>query len=224
MTKHRDLFAIPFAKGFRVGKNLPVAFQGRKYPLILLSHGRSGNRFNLAWLAAALAAHGFIVGSMDHYFANSYHLSFEYVASKIWERPMDVSRHITHVLHHETWSRYIDGSKVGVAGNSQGGMTALWVGGARINAERFLRYQRGRRSDPVIPEYFKKKLPVDASPALHVHDKRVKAVFAMAPGVMKAFGFDRRGWIPIYLIVGEGDSLVPVKDNAGCRQVPTAES
>ncbi len=41
----------------------------------------------------------------------------------------------------------------------------------------------------------------------------------MAPGVMKAFGFDKEGLrelrIPTYLIVGEGDSLVPVKDNAG---------
>jgi predicted dienelactone hydrolase len=111
MAKHRDLFTIPFAKGFQVYKNPPVAFQSRKYLLILLSHGRSGNRFSLAWVAAALAAHGFIVGSMDHCFANSYHLSFEYVASKIWARPMDVSRHITHLLHQETWARYIDGLK-----------------------------------------------------------------------------------------------------------------
>jgi predicted dienelactone hydrolase len=83
---------------------------------------------------------------MDHYFANSYNLSFEYVASKIWERP---STHITHLLNHENWRKYIDGTKIGVAGHSQGGMTALWVGGAKINAQKFLTYQRGRRNDPV---------------------------------------------------------------------------
>ena len=210
---------IPFATGFKVYKNAEVAFEGKKYPLILLSYGRSGNRFNLAWFATYLASHGYIVASMDHYFANSYLLSFEYVASKIWERPIDVSTHITHLLNHEHWKEYIDGSKIGVAGHSQGGMTALWVGGAKINAEKFLNYQRGRRNDPVVPAYFKKRLPVDASPALNVHDKRVKAAFAMAPGVMKGFGFDEAGLkqlrIPVYLIVGAGDTTVPIKENAG---------
>jgi predicted dienelactone hydrolase len=138
-----DLYVTPVGTGFKVYKNRPVAFAGEKYPLILLSHGRSGNRFNLAWLAAFLASRGYIVGSMDHAFANSYYLSFEYVASKIWERPRDVSRHITHLLNHRWWSRYIDGSKIAVAGHSQGGMTALWIGGAKINAGKFENYQRG---------------------------------------------------------------------------------
>jgi predicted dienelactone hydrolase len=105
----KDLYVIPFAIGFKLYKEPPIAFEGKKYPLILLSHGRSGNRFDLAWLATSLASRGYIVGSMDHYFANSYYLSFEYVASKIWERPIDVSRHITHLLNHKRWQRYIDG-------------------------------------------------------------------------------------------------------------------
>ena len=192
-SKSNDLYGVPFSTGFKVYRDPRVAFKGSKYPLILLSHGRSGNRLNLAWFATFLASHGYIVASMDHYFANSYLLSFEYAASKIWERPIDSSTHITHLLNHKTWKKYIDGSRIGVAGHSQGGMTALWVGGARINAEKFTNYQRARRNDPLIPEYFKKRLPVDASPALNVHDKRIKAAFAMAPGVMQGFGFDEKG-------------------------------
>ena len=41
----------------------------------------------------------------------------------------------------------------------------------------------------------------------------------MAPGAMKAFGFDEAGLkrlrIPAYLIVGAGDTTVPIKENAG---------
>jgi predicted dienelactone hydrolase len=52
-----------------------------------------------------------------------------------------------------------------------------------------------------------------------VHDRRVKAVFAMAPGVMQGFGFDGKGLrelrIPTYLIIGEGDTITPSKENAG---------
>ena len=141
------LFVVPFSTGFKAYKNARIALAGTKYPWILLSHGRSGNRFKLAWLATYLASHGYVVGSMDHYYANSYHLSFEYVAIKIWERPIDVSTHITHLLNHPIWKRFIDGSRIGAAGHSQGGMTALWVGGATVKSEKFLNYQRGRRNE-----------------------------------------------------------------------------
>jgi predicted dienelactone hydrolase len=211
-------FVFPFYKGIQVYKDAEPAFNEKKYPLVLLSHGRGGNRFHLAWLAAYLAANGYIVGSMDHAFADSYDSSYEYLASKIWQRPVDVSTNITYLLNDPKWSRYIDPSKIGVAGFSQGGFTALWVGGAKVNSEKFLTYQQNRKDDPVLPEYYKKNLPVDAKPAMNVEDKRVKAVFAMAPGVIQGFGFDENGLkqltIPTYIIAGEKDSVVPILDNA----------
>ncbi|MBX3709897.1 MAG: lipoprotein signal peptide [Gammaproteobacteria bacterium] len=217
--KDKDIFVVPFTTGFTLYRNAEVLFHGKPYPLILLSHGRSGDRFNLAWLAAYLAGHGYIVASMDHYFANSYFLSYEYVAGKIWERPLDVSANITYLLHDKYWKKYIDPSYIGVAGHSQGGMTALWVAGAKVNADRFMKYQQGRKNNPLIPAYLRGKMPVDAKPALKVHDSRVKAVFSMAPGVIKGFGFDEAGLanvtVPTYLIIGAGDTTVPLQDNAG---------
>lgn len=227
--KASDLFVLPFYTGFEIYKNAKVAFDGRKYPLILLSHGRMGNRFNFLWLAAFLASHGYIVASMDHYFANTYYFSFEYAGAKIWQRPRDFSANITYLLNDKIWGQYIDPSKIGVAGHSQGGMAALWVGGAKVNPEKFLAYQRGRRNDPLIPEYLKKQFPVDATPAMNVGDKRVKAVFSMAPGAIKAFGFDEAGLkqlkLPTYLILGAGDTVTPLADNAGfvAKYVPNAQ-
>src|SRR5262249_49563244 len=69
----------------------------------------------------------------------------------------------------------------------------LWVGGARINPDKYLALQRGWRNNQMVPEYLRNELPLDAAPALDVHDQRVKAVFAMAPGVVQAFGMDEAG-------------------------------
>ncbi|MGH6919717.1 MAG: alpha/beta hydrolase family protein, partial [Geminicoccaceae bacterium] len=58
---------------------------------------------------------------------------------------------------------------------------------------------------------------------------RVKAVFAMAPGVIQAFGMDEAGLrelsVPTYIIVGASDTQTPPEDNAefAARYVPNAE-
>ena len=66
-------------------------------------------------------------------------------------------------------------------------------------------------------------------PALDVHQKRVKAVFAMAPGILQAFGMDAAGLrqltVPTYITVGAGDTQAPPKDNAefAARHIAHAE-
>ena len=54
-------------------------------------------------------------------------------------------------------------------------------------------------------------LPLDPEPALKVKDARVKAVFAMAPGIIKAFGMDEVGLkqldVPAYIIVGDSEPI-----------------
>jgi predicted dienelactone hydrolase len=37
-----------------------------------------------------------------------------------------------------------------VAGHSQGGFAALLIGGAKVNPDLFLKYQRGWKDNPVI--------------------------------------------------------------------------
>jgi predicted dienelactone hydrolase len=72
-------------------------------------------------------------------------------------------------------------------------------------------------------------LPLDPEPALKVKDARVKAVFAMAPGIIKAFGMDEVGLkqldVPAYITVGEGDTQTPPKENAefATKYIPGAE-
>jgi predicted dienelactone hydrolase len=81
----------------------------------------------------------------------------------------------------------------------------------------------------MVPEHLRRGLPVDAPPALNVRDKRVKAVFAMAPGLIQVFGFDEAGLkqlaVPTYIIVGAGDTVTPLKENAefAAKYIPHAQ-
>jgi predicted dienelactone hydrolase len=222
-------FVMPFFTNIKAYRDAQIEFAGSKHPLIMFSHGRGGNGLLYAWFAEFLAAHGYVVAAINHYQANSYYATIAYLANKLWQRPIDISLGITFLLNDKFWGGYIDGTKIGVAGHSQGGFTALWIGGAKVNRDKFEAFQRNWRNNRMVPEHLRRELPVDATPALDVLDKRVKAVFAMAPGVIQAFGFDEAGLkqitIPTYIIVGAGDTVTPPKDNAefAAKNIPNAQ-
>jgi len=212
----RPLF-LPFFTNVALLRDAPI-LDGARRPLILFSHGRGSNGMLYAWFAEYLAARGFVVAAIDHYRANTYDSNIAYLANKLWQRPVDVALAISFLLNDPGWGALIDADRIGVAGHSQGGFTALWIGGAEVSADGYLAFQRGWRNNRMVPEHLRRELPIDAAPALHVRDPRVKAAFAMAPGVIKAFGMDESGLskmpIPAYLIVGAEDTQTPAGPNA----------
>ena len=222
-------FVMPFFANLNLYKDAEPAFDGAARPLVMFSHGRGSNGLYYAWFGEALASRGYIVAALNHYRANTYDSTIAYLANKLWQRPRDISLAISFLLNDPFWSKAIDASRIGVAGHSQGGFTALWVGGARVDPEKYLAFQRGWRNNQMVPEYLRNELPLDAGPALDVHDKRLKAVFAMAPGIVQAFGMDAAGLrqlqVPTYITVGAGDTQAPPRDNAefAARHVPRAE-
>jgi len=209
---------IPFAADLHLYRDAPVAARALPFPLIMLSHGRGSNGLFYAWLGEYLAARGYIVAAPNHYRANTYDSSIVYLTNKIWQRPLDIAVDITWLTQDPAWRGHIDPTRIGIAGHSQGGFTSLWVGGAEVNATLFERYQRNWKNNLTIPLYLREQMPVDAKPALHLRDPRVKAAFAMAPGIIQAFGMDPAGLaktaVPAYLIVGEADTETPAADNA----------
>lgn len=222
-------FTMPFYKNLRLRQDAPVDLTGGRRPLVMFSHGRGSNGLVYAWFAQHLAAHGYIVAAINHYRANTYDANIAYLANKLWQRPVDIGLAISFLLGDETWGPAIDADRIGVAGHSQGGFTALWMGGARVNADKYLAFQAGWRNNRMVPEHLRQELPLDAAPALDVRDERVKAAFAMAPGMVQAFGMDEAGLrqmaIPAYLTVGARDTQTPPAANAefAARHIPNAE-
>jgi predicted dienelactone hydrolase len=218
-TADSPAFKVHLSANLHLYKNAPIVNDGLKHPLVMFSHGAGGNGAGYAWFGEYLASRGYIVAMVYHYRANSFDSSALYVRNILWQRPHDISLDITHLLRDKTWGPHIDPSQIGVAGHSQGGFTALWMGGAQVNPELFLAFQRGWKNNEDIPAYVRAQMQLDAAPALRVRDSRVKAAFAMAPGDIQGFGMDEAGLrkmsIPAYIIVGEGDTTTPPKDNAG---------
>ena len=220
---------MPFFVNLQLYRDAPVASGDKRYPLVMLSHGRGSNGLVYAWFAEYLASRGYIVAALNHYRANTYDSSIVYLTNKIWQRPLDIALDITWLMKDPVWSKHIDAGRIGVAGHSQGGFTSLWVGGAEVNPELFTAYQRNWRNNLSIPQYLRDEMPVDAAPALHLSDPRVKAAFAMAPGIIQAFGMDAQSLakmaVPAYLIVGAADTQTPPAENAAfaAKYIPQAE-
>lgn len=209
-------------------KDAPVAADGLRHPLVMFSHGAGGNGAGYAWFGEYLASHGYFVAMVYHYRANTFDSSALYMRNRLWQRPRDISLDITHLLQDSVWGPHIDPDQIGVAGHSQGGFTSLWIGGANVDPDLFVAYQRHWKENEAVPAYLREQMQVDAGPARDVRDDRVKAAFAMAPGDIQGFGMDaaglRRMAIPAYIIVGAGDTTTPPEENAefAAKHIPDA--
>jgi predicted dienelactone hydrolase len=164
-----------------------------------------------------------------HYRANTYDATIAYLANKLWQRPVDISLIITDLLADPLWGNAIEADRIGVSGHSQGGFTSLWIAGAKVNRDKYLAFQQGWRSNQAVPQYLRDELPLDPTPALSVHDSRIKCAIAMAPGIIKAFGMDEAGLaelkVPAYITVGAHDTQTPPADNAefAAKHIPGAQ-
>jgi len=222
-------FFLPFFTNVNLLADATPSFDGTKRPLVMFSHGRGSNAWFYAWFAQYLAERGFIVAAMNHYRANTYDSNIAYQSNKLWQRPVDIRLAISFLLKDPTWAPMIDAARIGIAGHSQGGFTSLWIGGAKVNAEKYLAFQKGWRNNQMVPEHIRRELPLDPGPALDVRDPRVRGAFAMAPGIIKAFGMDEAGLramaIPAYITVGARDTQTPPGPNAefAAAHIPNAK-
>ena len=201
------------------------------FPLILLSHGTGGSAQQLAWLATTLARAGFVVAGVDHPGNNS---NAPYTAEGFvlpWERATDVSEVLDGLLSDPELSPHIDKDRIGAAGFSIGGYTALELGGARTDVSVLtdLCHKEPDNTACQVPEMKgfgtvtqmletvrKTSGESLARSADSFRDPRIRAVFAIAPalGMAQTPESLHAMRVPVDLVVGAADTMAPAATNA----------
>jgi predicted dienelactone hydrolase len=215
---------------FRFGRSArDAAFvDAARRPLILLSHGTGGSVAQLAWLAEALAAGGFVVAGVSHH-GNTAVEPTAHPAGFVlpWERALDLSRLIDQLVADSAIGPHVDTTRIGAAGFSLGGYTVLALGGARVD---FADWQRQCAATPAMPACV---LPPEASftrsdverlartdasfqsgvarNALPTEDARVRALYVMAPALVPVLEIASLSRVraPLRVVLGERDDQVP---------------
>lgn len=216
-------------------------------PLVLISHGHGGSDLGHHDLAVYLASHGFIVATLEHPKDNFHDMSGPSTAAVLGGRPIQVKAMISMLLNDPHWKALIDPNRIGVAGFSAGGYTALMAVGAVPRFDRFIAFcdQHPDNNEQHCPQINRMQANGTAKPTLaalqqgirrwgNTDDPRIKAAFVMAP-----FGmfFDKAGLAsidrPVFLYYGQDDPVMIPQYNVlhiepligtlvGIRMIPKA--
>jgi predicted dienelactone hydrolase len=219
-----------------------IAASPAKLPLILLSHGTGGTAQSMAWFATALASRGYIVAAVNHPGNNAMEPHTVQGFMLWWQRANDISAIINDILTDPIFGPRVDRARIGAAGFSLGGYTMMELAGAKTSPAHFgevCRANPGQQSckaPPEFPDLLAKSAALAAADPIYAkalryagasfHERRVRAVFAMAPALGPAFtpASLNKIAIPVAIVAGAGDSIVPVDANAKyyAAQIPGA--
>lgn len=186
-----------------------AAPEGRRHPLIVISHGYSNNPAVMTWLSENLASKGYVVAAIHHQDPNPYVSSATTRAAPNFNRPRDIV-FVTERLRAELGDQ-IDPDKVALIGYSQGGYGVLTAGGASLDPD-------GPNMSLVAGGWLT-KFARGGKDAGSLKVPGVQAIVALAPGG----GFPKSAWgpeglkeitAPLLLIQGDQDPVVDYKSGA----------
>jgi predicted dienelactone hydrolase len=244
-TQEADWEAAIFKAG-RSAKGAVMSSAPAKLPLIVLSHGTGGAAMGLAWLGETLAANGYIVAAVNHHGNTGAEPTPPLQGTLVWwDRPQDLSVLIDRLLADPQWGSRIDASRIGVAGFSIGGYTALASVGARLSRAQWQKFCTDAATAPFckLPPEVRDKYSEDEAERMLTNDQRVlnavahmdddyrdpriKAAFAIAPVAGAAM---RRAsleaiTVPVQIVVGSDDDQAVPRFNAEpmAKAIPNAK-
>jgi len=212
----------------RAAKDATLAPAFSRFPLIALSHGTGGSALQMAWLGTYLAARGYIVVAVNHPGNNAVTGYTTQGFIEGWERAKDISTAITDMLADPRFGNKIDPDRIGAAGFSYGGYTMMELAGATTDLNRILAWcdqQKGACNPPEMPDLMEKFRTMKQQPDVQqavphsgdsYRDPRIRAVFAIAPAVARAFTPEslHKISIPVEIVAGAADQIAPPIENA----------
>jgi predicted dienelactone hydrolase len=201
-------------QGYRVQATPGAAIAMGRFPLLMLSHGNTGNPLALHDLATSLARRGFVTVAVVHPGDNDLDHSRLGSLSNLYGRPLQISEAISAALRDPTLAPYLDDRQVGVIGYSAGGETALILAGATPDLDRLRRYCLERPDDRDACRT-QGELIADRDDLHAQADPRVGALLLMAP-LSLMFGRQTLGdvHVPVLMYAGDGDELLALDRNA----------
>ncbi|SCW46481.1 alpha/beta hydrolase family protein [Ancylobacter rudongensis] len=186
-----------------------------RHPLVVLSHGFSGNLLNQAWLAVDLAKRGYVVAAVNHPGTTSRNMD-KAIGRRLWERPRDISHVIDELTRDPAWAGVVSPDRVAAIGHSLGGWTVLEIAGARFNAARFDADCRANAALAACEVYGRLGAGADsesrAALEQDLSDPRVKAVVSLDLGLARGFEPESLGHVgvPVLVMTADGgDARLP---------------
>jgi predicted dienelactone hydrolase len=157
-----------------------------------------------------------------------------------WERAKDLSTVLDDILADPEFGPHVDRRRIGAAGFSLGGYTMIELAGGRTSREHYAKVCRvapdqvSCKPPPEFTDLLAKSDALAASDPAYAkalsesgasyRDSRIRAGFAMAPALGPAFAPAslKKTAIPVAIVAGAQDSIVPIDANAkyDAAQIP----
>ena len=218
----------PLFSAGRAAEDATLAPSFAKYPLLVLSHGTGGSAMQMAWLGTYLAARGYIVAAVNHPGNNALTGYTTQGFIEGWERAKDITTVITDMLADPRFGEHIDAARIGAAGFSYGGYTMMELAGATTDFSKLLAWcdqVKNACNIPEMPDLMDRFKAIEHQPDVQeairesgnsYRDPRIRAVYAIAPAVARAFTREslQKVTIPVEIVAGASDPIAPPAENA----------
>lgn len=203
-----------------------------RWPVLLLSHGNGGSARMMGWFGTAMARAGYVVIAVDHPGNNAVDPMTEAGNLLMWNRVDDLVAALAAVQADPVLAPEIDTHRLGIAGYSAGGFTALVAAGARPDVQRLLAFCRAHPADGVCAPQAEnpaltmaRRMAAAETPELapwvaRAGDGRaiagVGAVFLIAPAMVQAFAPEELEKVgqPVSILVGAADTVASPATNS----------